>query len=247
MKNVLTWSARREGEGEGKKKQRRMVNWLGRFTVIVLMLVITFANTQESTATFLDESFEDNNLLTSWSIDVENAAAGSVTQSGVFTPQDGERFLRLLMTFSGDEDEVRVYQSGEFTAGDTIGGWYGWSSFSPNDGDVDTIARISIHKEGAHVSDNEFILEFGTEVGDDDTSNIPWTSWSHTFQETGNYTLSYWLFNDGQWEGNTIAVFDAAPAAVPEPTTIALLGISLVGLVGAGARKKLKKKEVGTS
>ncbi len=41
--------------------------------------------------------------------------------------------------------------------------------------------------------------------------------------------------------------FQEPPSAVPEPGTIALLGIGLAGLAGIGARRRLKKKAVNKS
>jgi hypothetical protein len=46
---------------------------------------------------------------------------------------------------------------------------------------------------------------------------------------------------------NTIRSLDIDVGLIPEPTTIALLGIGLAGLAGTEVRRRLKKKAVDNS
>jgi len=109
-------------------------------------------------------------------------------------------------------------------------------AFSPRQGVADNILNAGVvsYEGGAHwLAFNSYSASGSGLTGTD------WTYYSIGF--VADFTSSTLAFQDaGSDDGVGTFIDDVSVAAVPEPATIMLLGLGLIGLTGFG-RKKFKK------
>lgn len=187
--------------------------------------------------------------LTGWNTSLSGGSATVVTSNSTtyftnatYLPPEGNYFLAIE---SGNADVWQtVFQALAVAAGQTIEGvaafdWGDYLSFA--DG-----ARVRILDAAGALVATPFYLDGtltpGTQKssGEPDSGyNGPWTAWSWTATSAGTYTVEFGARNtlDSGGPNQTFGLFDARVSAVPEPASLALLGIGLAGL-GAMRRKQ---------
>lgn len=199
-------------------------------------------------AALVNAGFETGNL-TGWSTSLSGGTATVVNSNSTtyftnatYLPPEGNYFLAIE---SGNADVWQTaYQSVALAAGETIEGVaaFDWGDYLPyEDG-----ARVRIlDAAGAEIAVPFYLdgsLTPGTQkaFGEPDSGfNGPWTAWSWTAASAGTYTVEFGARNtlDSGGPNQTFGLFDAHVSAVPEPASLALLGIGLAGL-GAMRRKQ---------
>jgi len=116
--------------------------------------------------------------------------------------------------FANDEAWVRIYNASV--------------SFDPND--------ANFYLKEAYLAQPWF-MDVET-LGDFEDS--PWTHWSWTTAMEGDFTVVLGVGDVGVVGIESYALFDSVHV-VPEPATMMLLGVGMIGLAGFGRKKFLKK------
>ena len=196
--------------------------------IFLVFLGIVLIAVSPAQALFLsNESFEDG--MNYWSEYTEgngNAYADDshyILGYGWLTATDGDYFANLKAT-------AIISQPTSWVVGDTLTFDYAWDL----DDYLNDQGALGIFDANDNLIDSVIL--------GDNSGSMDWQSYTYAFSSAGNGYIKFGSLNyEDEWFDSRLLIDNISTASVPEPGTIVLMGLGLVGLAGMG-RKKLFKK-----